>query len=264
MTRLPIASLVALVAYLIPLAAFVAPAHAAVPAQALVQLHLSGEIAAPSTVTADETSAQPAEFHGHLVELEVEAVGREPGTELVLHLHVAQGTTGRELLQLAATRLDRLGIDATLTGVTAKGGDHTAGSLWIEGATRVRLRLGGGIVGEVSCTEGPPAAIRLLAPSAILPSAEQPSEALVAASTAIVMKGRPPIRGRATFKAALAEAKHSADAATALWEAASKGWMSDRPGSDTWRPVKMTNGAAITGVSVRVVGQADWGVEVTL
>ena len=40
--------------------------------------------------------------------------------------------------------------------------------------------------------------------------------------------------------------------------------MSERPGSDGWRPIKLLEGGVLTGVSVRVDGTGDWRVEVSL
>ncbi|QDV08490.1 hypothetical protein Poly30_40370 [Planctomycetes bacterium Poly30] len=266
MTRSPLTTLLALAAYLFPLACLLGSDAAA---QGLVQVYLGGVVQAPASEpdTDGDASGDDASVsigsHGHLVEIEVDALAGQLPAELLLHLHVAHGTTGLDLLQLVASRLERVGIIATLTGAaTAEGaGAHaTSGSLWIDAATRVHLRLGGGLVGEVSCVEGPPTAIRLIPGSAI----GGPATVSVAASTAIVMPGRRPIRGRATFSASVADAENSAEAATALWTAATNRWVSERPGSDTWRPIKMASGATITGVSVRAAGRSDWGLEVSL
>lgn len=273
MTRSPFTALLALVTFLLPLALLSGSADAA---QGLVQVRLSGAVTAaaaesddvvPDDVVPDDGTAADR-FHGHLVEIEVDAHGRDPlgqdqDAKLVLHVHIAHGTTGLEILQLVHSRLERLGVDSTLTeesGVLVPGASPAAASLWVEAATRVHLRLGGGLLGEVSCVEGPPTAIRLLPASAI----PGPASVAIAASTALVMPGRRPIRGRATFSAKITDAENSAEAATALWTSATNRWVSERPGSDTWRPIKMASGATITGVSVRVAGRSDWGLEVSL
>lgn len=263
MIRSPLAALLVLAAYLLPLGPLSASTAAA---QALVQVRMAGVVNGPADDPSlgDGATASLDRSYGHLVEIEVDAAGRGSGpAEVVLHLHVAHGTTGAELLQLTAARLQRLGVAATLTGVSganAPGIPPTSGSLWIEGAMRVHLRMGGGLIGEISCVEGPPAAMRLIPGDAI----EGGASVSVTASTAIVMPGRRPIRGRATFQAALTALENSAEAATALWTAAKDRWVSERPGTDTWRPIKMASGATITGVSVRVTGQSDWGLEVSL
>ncbi|MEM8713029.1 MAG: hypothetical protein AAGG01_18915 [Planctomycetota bacterium] len=228
---------------------------------ALAQVRITGQVNA--VAEGAEVGSQP---FGHLVEIEVDASTTRAGAapaSMVLHMHVAAGTTGESLIELAGERLRALEIAVTVTGV----GDGSKGaSLWISRATRVHLRLGGGLAGEISCAEGPPASIQIL-PATAIPG---PATAFMSASTAIVMKDRRPIRGRASFDATLVDLKNTAETATALWTAASEGsedsvgWVSERPGSDRWRPVKMANGAAITGVSVRLGGRADWGLVVEL
>lgn len=267
MLRLPFPALLALIVFLPLLLQTSAPADArqqdltqdpsqdplqdfsqATTASAgLVQIRLSGAVSAPAT------DGSGGEF-GHLVEVEIDAVGNGGRSGVVLHLHLAAGTTGKELLQMVSAQLATASIRSSLA-VT-----ESAGSLWVEGAMRVHLRLGGGLIGEVSCAEGPPQSVRIRPASAMT----SPMAVQVSASTAIVMNGRPPIRGRATFKASLEQAEHAAEAATALWEAAKGKWISDRPGADAWRPIKMSDGAAITGVSIRLTGEGDWALEVEL
>ncbi len=236
--------------------ALLATSAPAAAVQGLVQLRVAGEVAAPHS---DEGQGDFA----HLVEIEIASIAGDVAKSVVLHLHVAAGTTGAELLQLVSSKLTVAGIPATLTTPRAPGAPDSkaqGASLWVEGTTRVHLRLGGGLTGAVSCAEGPPQAIRIHPASAI----KGPTNVLVSGSTAIVMKDRAPIRGRATFSTVLEDAEHAAEAATALWEAATERWMSDRPGGDTWRPIKMKSGAALTGVSVRLEGASDWALEVAL
>lgn len=258
--RILIAVLPLCLALLAPtLAAAGAPAISTSQAQdaagALAQVRLSGQL----MVVADSADQSAGSF-GHLVEIEVDALSSAVGgapVSMVLHMHVAAGTTGESLVELVGERLKTLGVAVTITGA----GDGTPGaSLWVSRAIRVALRLGGGLVGEISCAEGPPASIQVLPASAI----QGPATAFLSASTAIVMKDRRPIRGRASFAASFADLKNPAETATALWEAASEDWVSERPGSDRWRPVKMANGSAITGVAVRLGGRADWGLVVEL
>lgn len=265
MTRTPFAALLALATSLLPLVPPLVPSlgtaaalsSAPAAAQELVQLHLWGAAAAPPS----EAGQARGFHHGHLVEIEIVAVNTSAvSTELILHLHVASGTTGYELLQVVAGRLDRLGIPATLTGGAKGSAAPSRGSLWIESAKRVHIRLGAGLSGEIACAEGPPAAIKIHPCAAI----QGEATVLVAASTAMVLPGRRPLRGRATFRTSLKGEENSAEAATVLWKAATEKWVSDRPGTDAWRPIKMTSGETITGVSVYLAGTGDWGLEVTL
>lgn len=206
-------------------------------AQGLCQVRLSG-VMAPK---------------GHLVEVEI---GTEAFPEgIILHVHLASGTTGAELADLIASRLERAEVGAKLSKV----GDHAA-SLWIDGVTFVNLRLGAGLRGQISCTEGPPASLRVLPASAI-----KGTTGLVAtASTAIIVQGRAPIRSQLHIEADLTEADEAAKAATAIWKAAAEGWVSERPGSDSWRPIKPKGGGIFTGFSAGLSGVSDARLEITL
>ena len=253
MTRLPFFALKALI---VLLSLFSLTSSDAGAFQGLVQIRLAGEVSAPP-------AHEGGGAFGHLVEIEIDALSVEADASVVLHMHLASGTTGIELLQLVSSKLSAANIPATLSQGAPRNPKESksgGGSLWVEGATRVLLRLGGGLRGEVSCVEGPPQSIRIQPASAI----EGPAQVMISASTAVIMKGRAPIRGRATLTASLEKAEHAAEAATALWKAATNKWVSDRPGGDTWRPLKMSSGAAITGVSIRLSGLGDWSLEVGL
>lgn len=207
-------------------------------AEGLVQIALRGALA-------DKGGA-------HLVEMEV----THADGELFLHLHLASGTTGGELAELFAQRLEASGADVTL----ALRGEGDRGSVWVDGVSKVALRLGGGLMAEVSCAEGPPAVVRCHVPSAI----PGPMIVHVVASAAIPRSDRPPLRRRATLDVEV-EADASADeVATALWKAAETKWMTERIGGTGWSPVKLLDGSVLTGVSVQLDTQADWRVEVEL
>ena len=208
-------------------------------AEGLAQLRLSGLVTEGG--------------EGHLVEIEIgDAAGHD---DVVLHLHVAAGTTGAELAALVARRVKRAGIDVTLTP-----SNETTASLWIDRASFVNVRLGGGLKANLSCVEGAPSLVEILPPQSIKKSCE----AFMTASTAIVTNGRPPLRGSISLRAALEPKIDSAAAATALWEAGQKEWQSERPGSKAWRPIKPVEGGILTGFSCRLSGSGDWRLEVTL
>ena len=113
-------------------------------AQGMVQLRFSGALGTDKS---------------HLVEVEI--IEAESGNELVLHVHLAAGTTGAELAELVARRAERAGISLTAPAPVAG-----SGSLFVDAASEVRMRLGGGLSGEVSCVEGAPL-VRILRPGAI-------------------------------------------------------------------------------------------------
>lgn len=207
-------------------------------AQGMVQLRFSGALGTDKS---------------HLVEVEI--IEAESGNELVLHVHLAAGTTGAELAELVARRAERAGIS-----LTAPAPVEGSGSLFVDAASEVRMRLGGGLSGEISCVEGAPSIVRILRPGAI----PGKGTVRVVGSSAIVTKGRPPVRARAHLFAEVTPEMDAPATATALWRAGAERWMSERPGSDGWRPIRLLEGGVLTGVSVRVDGHADWRLEVSL
>lgn len=207
-------------------------------AQGLVQLRFSGELDVE---------------RGHLIEVELGEGGSE--RELVLHVHLASGTTGPEVAQLVARRAERAGIAVTLTE-SRKG----AASVWIDAASYVNVRMGGGLHAEVACAEAAPSLLRVLPPTAI----PEAGHVHIVGSAAVVSQGRPPIRTRAELRAEVTPKMDAPAAATALWKAGADKWMSERPGSDAWRPIRLLDGGVLTGASVRAEGSGDWRLEVSL
>ena len=189
----------------------------------------------------------------HLVEVEIGTVAVPDG--VVLHVHLAERTTGAELAELVASRLDRSGAKAKVS--TPENG---CASLWIDEATYVHLRLGGGLQGTIACTEGAPETLKIVDESAIAGE----SIVRVNASAALVIGGKAPIRSRLSLNVPLKGETSAADAASAIWEAAKEEWVSDRPGTDAWHPIKPRKGGVLVGFSVSVAGAADRRVEVVL
>ena len=179
----------------------------------------------------------------HLVEVEVawQDPALEDSVEAILHLHLASGTSAPELAELVSHRLQRAGAGVTVTAPR----EAPAASLWLDGATAVRLRLGAGHGAEIACTEGPPRSERLAPPTA-----------------AIRRNDQPPLRRHAQLGVELPGDSNSAEAATALFEAAKTSWMTERRGGSAWRPIRLLDGSRITGRSVRLDSNADWRVEI--
>ena len=134
----------------------------------LVQLRFSGAL--------DE--------RGHLVEVELDVATLHD--LMILHVHLAPGTTGTELAQLVHERLSRFGAEVQI----AEGPGAAAASVWVDQVRGVALRLGGGLEGSVATAEGAPSLIRVLASSAI----HGPTNVAVTASAPLTRQGRPPLR----------------------------------------------------------------------
>ncbi|MEM1452230.1 MAG: hypothetical protein AAGI22_24195 [Planctomycetota bacterium] len=231
-------------------------------AQGLCQLHFDGRVAVVDRLPVPkEEGGKNGETRrrstGHLVEIEIGILANQVERDVVLHVHLARGTTGADLASLIASRLERLGTKPLLVD-DGRGG----ASLWIESTRYVSMRLGGGLEVDVACAEGPPESIRVIPPSAVVADARL----TVSASTALVMRDRPPVRGRAAADIELAADDSSAGVAAKLWESTSKTWISDRPGGASWQPLKMASGAVITGLSLHLDSEdgGDWRVEIKL
>ena len=206
-------------------------------AQGMVQLRFSGALGTDKS---------------HLVEVEI--VEAESGNELVLHVHLAAGTTGAELAELVARRAERAGISLTAPAPVEER------NLFVDAASEVRMRLGGGL------SERSPAWRARRPSSASCGPARSPGRAPSGswATARSSRRGRPPVRARAHLFAEVTPEMDAPATATALWRAGAERWMSERPGSDGWRPIRLLEGGVLTGVSVRVDGHADWRLEVSL
>lgn len=215
-------------------------------AEGLLQVRFSGAV--------DGLSERPAGgLAGQLVEIELGASVKGEPRDLTLHVHLAPGTTGAELAALLEERLRALGIRGVATAGT--------GNLWIGDAAYLNLRLGGGLSAWIACAEGPPASLAVRPPTRR--SGAQSFQ--VDVSTVLRPSGGLPIRGSASLTVPLKETSSAASISAALSRAGESKWISDRPKGDTWCPVKMSNGAAITGCSFTVNGSVgDWRVDLVL
>lgn len=242
----------------LPALATLAPAAA----EGLVQLRFGGR--ASDLLSAQDPDQRQA--LGTLVEVEVTArVSADTDDPfdglrtLWLHVHVAPGTTGADLAALVSRRARDLGIRA----ITTEG----SGNLWIEAATEVNLRVGGGLAATIACAEGPPASLAVRPPARV----RQGARLQVHASTVILPSGELPVRGMAALTVPLEPEASAASISAALASAGQGEWVSDRPKGDSWRPIRMVNGAAFTGFSCQLSPSAgtsqasgDWRLELTL
>lgn len=190
---------------------------------------------------------------GQLVEVEIGAKVGDKTHSLTLHVHLAPGTTGVDLARLVERRLGSIGIRTVAR--------PDGGNLWIERAEYVHLRLGGGLHAEVALAEGPPTSLAVRRPTREV--AEQ--QLHVDVTTVIRPSGGLPVRGAARLAIPMGKDSSAASISAALARAGQKEWISDRPTGDTWCPVRMTNGASITGFSLGLShGPGDWRVELRL
>ncbi|MDP6540201.1 MAG: hypothetical protein QF903_09505 [Planctomycetota bacterium] len=196
---------------------------------------------------------------GSSVEVEVGVWdgGAGKARTIPMHLHLAEGTTAYDLASLVGARLRAGGARVVLPQEGSVG--REAVHVFIEGATRGRLRLGGGIWGTATSCEAAPQEVRFLAP-------------LVTRDTAQIHIGlstyhpHTKSRGRKdlTFEA---EAALGAARLSELLCALSirQGLRADRPGPEGWHASRLTDGSMVTGCSVQLLSpDADWGIEMVL
>ncbi len=222
-------------------------------AEGLLQVRFGGWVSGVLPGADPASDPESALAVGQLVEVEIGAVVADGPRDLILHLHLAPGTTGVELADLVASRLMSLGVK----GVVTPG----SGNLWIEDATHIHLRLGGGLHAQIALAEGPPVSL------SVRPPTQRATAQILTVDVTTVIRpsGGLPVRGTAALAVPLAKDSSAASISAALMRAGQSKWISDRPKGDAWSPVRMKNGAAITGFSLSLgAGHGDWRVELSL
>lgn len=183
---------------------------------------------------------------GGRIELTVGGLVKGEARELDLQLYVGPRTTGGELVELLSTRLERAGFEITAPAACGAGR-----SVFVESALFVNVRLAAGLTGTITTCDGPPAAVRLSPPRVQGPAARLE----VAAST---FSPHTKAHDRSTLSVEVPEDTPAPGAAELLLRASQKeGWLADRPSGDVWRPIKMTDGSQITGLSASLVPGTD-------
>ena len=209
----------------------------------LVQVTLEGEIQAPG---------------GALVEVGIDAWAADgPRREVRTRLHLAYGTTAEELAVLVHRRLLEAGVDV-VSPEPSDDAEIERAHLFVERVVGVHLALGNGLSGIVTCCEGPPSLVRVEAPR----GAESTGNLWITATT---MHGHTQALGRSTLEVELAAGMSSAQISDQLFKRAlASKWVSERPGTDAWSPMAMSDGAQFTGLSIELRGQTDWRLTVQL
>jgi len=213
-------------------------------AEGLVQLSFLGSV--------EPLAGAPVEFEIGAFPVDSEA-GERREHRLQLELHLAPATSGAELATLIADRLRRLEL-----GVVAPEPSGDSAQLFIEAVTFVNVRLGHGLHAIVTSSHGPPTGVRFERPKLNRAAAEL----VVSASTAHLHSEA---RGLTSFELSIGADVHGAQVAGDLFKAALEAnWKAERPETDVWTPVKMKDGAELTGFSLALRSQGDWRIEMRL
>ena len=177
--------------------------------------------------------------------------------EAGLRLHLARGTSAHALATLLVARLRKQGavVIFPMEGSRVEGPVQ----IFVESTTLLSLRLAPGLTSIVTVCDAVPSRVRFLKPLEFRAEAKL----TVRTSTFLAHTKMP---GSILMELQLDGMKPPALYSEQLFERGlEKGLVGDRPSSDSWRPVKSDNGAAITGCSLEFdTGLSDWGLEVQL
>lgn len=221
------------------------------PAQGLAQLRLEGELNSR---------------HGAWIEVYIGAMVQRQAREMQFIAYFGPGTTAVELGTLLAVRLERAKFDVIPTFFDR---DSSGMSLFIDDALFVRVRVGGGINATITAMDTPPGAIRIFSPSL----SPEPATVYISAG---VWSPHAQIWGRVELSVPLetqsipdnlrldatnpvADAPLVAKRLQAAATAAK--WLTETSRGDSWRAIKMMDGAIFQGLAVTVQSEGDWRIE---
>jgi hypothetical protein len=211
------------------------PMRAALLLLVLLALASLGKAQSLAQVRLDGVLTQAA-----LAEVEIGAMVDGQARKLDVHVFLARGSSGADLVGLVASRLESSGFQAHLGPV---GGDmNSARALFVEGALFVNLRMNGELFGTITCSAGPPNALRV--------SGGQ-GDGLAIDVVAGVFNPATKQHGTLELKVPIESGMHPARCSERLMKAAAVAkWASDRPNPEFWRPIRLADGRKITGFSV--------------
>lgn len=191
------------------------------------------------------------------LELELSGMIKGEARKVSLDLQLAPGTTAADLAEVVTMRFKLAGFD-----ILAPSADRrektTRGTLFIQDALQVNLRLMGPVRGTLTTSEGPPQSLRVRVPAAhvkagkllLTGTAKHPhQDTLELLDLSVDLK----VKDNA---AAILERLHEASMELGL--------LSGRPGGNSWQPVRTTKGGLVTGLTISVIGGGDWRVELEL
>ena len=207
-----------------------------------IQLTFDGRIEAPG---------------GARVELAVGAIARgelPQGREVAIHPHLAAGTTAADVAALLAQRLERAEIDAWLSESVTVDGESRC-HLFVERAVLVRVRFGHGLSASVTICEGAPDSLKIEPPTIL-------QEEALLMLTASTLHPHTNARRREEFRMSLTPEMHASRISEALTSyCVENGGIAERPHPDSWRLVKLRDGASLVGLNVQLATGGDWLLE---
>lgn len=220
-----------------------------VQAQAMVQLAFTDLV--------QKEGAAPFKYAPLRLELELGGMIKGEARQVKMDLQLAPGTTAADLSELVAKRFERAGFDVLAPSADRRG-KATRGTLFIQDALLVKLRLMGPVRVSLTTCEGPPKSLRVRAPAAHA----------LAGRLLLMGTAKHPQKGSLELielEVPLSVGDHPAQISERLHAASLKqGLLSERPGGDAWQPVRTTKGAVVQGLTILITGGGDWRVELEL
>ena len=195
---------------------------------------------------------------GTSVDIEIAARGSD-GVETqsaLLHVALLPGTTAADLAALLDLRLS----EAKFRHVTpAPAADHQQATLFIDGVSRIHVRVSDGLRVRIGLTEGAPISVLVLEPLT-----RRGKGGL--AFHGVTSDARLRQRGAIDFGIELNADSNPTSAVDSLATACSRAnWLSERPSHETWKPSASFEGVNLIGSSFALDSQqADWGLELLL
>ncbi|MFT4539002.1 MAG: hypothetical protein ACI841_000910 [Planctomycetota bacterium] len=193
---------------------------------------------------------------GARVEIKVGALRQKDmkAHEVSLGVHLAEGTTGADVIELLSARLRLAGI--MVMAVSRSGIETDSPHLFIEATRFIQVRMASGLTTTITTCEAAPASLRVL-------SSDVSSAAGRLTMTASTWHMHTEKAGTSQLAIDLLIDQHGSAVAESLFKVAMKaGWIGERISADEWAPSRMVDGSRARGMSIKLESKADWGLRV--
>jgi len=212
-------------------------------AQGTVQLMLSGRV---------ENAT------GTSIDLELATRGSDGAEAPLVSLHMAllPNTTAIDVAALLEARLGEWKVRHV---APAPASDRMQATLFVDGVSRVLVRVGDGLHASIGLPEGSPASVQLLEPLAKKGKGKFKFHG-------VTHDPRMRQRGVLDFSVDLEADTAPIEAVELLANACLRThWLSERPSHETWKPSPSFEGLELVGTSFTLdTTAADWGLELRL
>jgi|GEM_PF-1143478 len=194
---------------------------------------------------------------GASVELEWHHWNGSEVRDTALRLHLAQDTSAFDFASLVVARLRARG--ARVHFPAEHSGAAGPVNVFVEDTVEVKLRLGSGMWGSVTLCDQGPEKVRFLRPLL-----EKEGAQLSIRTSTFETHAKQP--GSVLLELDVDRLASTPSVSEQLFNHGLRlGLVCDRPSADSWRPVKGSDGALITGCSIELLSPGtDWGLEVSL